>query len=410
MPNSCRSTASSSVVRVFSGEGAVEDTENAEEAPGKLASQFAEDKLMHSVLAADKTTIEQGKLIEEAFNRSIGTFVPDMILANLVKNFSIARQLYGDTMLRLLTGYDPNYLQKNLGIPEFKKELKRALTERIEQLRQQELIDDAGEIQDKGVELASLILYTEELDHIVPKGLLGQQASKKRSSYGEPGATHAFKKGERYKDIALRQSVKRAILRGRDTLHPQDLTVYERQAKGTISIVYALDASASMKGAKLETCKKAGVALAFKAISEKDRVGLMVFGTDVKDAIPPTDDFGYLLQRMTRIMASRQTDFAKMLQKSIELFPKDAATKHLIILTDALPTVGVDPEKATLAAVGAARAQGITISLIGIQLDKKGTALAEHMARLGEGRFTIAHDLENIDRLVLQDYYTLAAR
>jgi Mg-chelatase subunit ChlD len=313
-------------------------------------------------------------------------------------------------MLRLLTGYDPNYLQKNLGVPEFRKELQKAITERIEQLRRQGLIDDDGAVQQKGLELASLVLYVEELDHIIPKGLLGQKAMKQRAAYGEPGTLHAFKKGERYNDIALRSSIKRAILRGHHQLLVHDLQTKERASKGTISIIYALDASASMKGAKLETCKKAGVALAYKAIAEKDRVGLVVFGTEVKDTVPPTDDFGYLLQRITRISASRQTDFAVMIQKAIELFTFGTETKHLIILTDALPTVGEEPEHATLAAVSAARAHGITISLIGIQLDAKGTHLAEQMARLGQGRFTIVQDLENLDRLVLQDYYTLAAR
>ncbi len=397
-------------MRGFSPEGSLDDIERAEEAPGKLATQFLEDKLMHSVLNADKVTIDQGKLIEEAFNYSVGTFVPDMIFANMVNNFSIARQLYGETMLRLLTGYDPNYLQKNMGIPEFQKELRQAITERIEKMREQGLIDDHGAIEQKGVELASIVMYVEELDHIIPRGILGQKVAKHRAAYGEPGATHPFKKGERYRDLALRPSIRRAILRGRDQLLVQDLQAHERQAKGTISIVYALDASASMKGKKLETCKKAGVALAFKAISEKDKVGLVVFGTEVKDAIPPTNDFGYLLQRITRIMASRQTDFAKMIQRAVSLFPSDAETKHLIIMTDALPTVGNEPERATIEAVGAARAAGITISLIGVQLDKKGTALAEQMARLGEGRFTVVQDLENLDRLVLQDYYALTAR
>jgi Mg-chelatase subunit ChlD len=152
------------------------------------------------------------------------------------------------------------------------------------------------------------------------------------------------------------------------------------------------------------------VALAYKAISEKDKVGLVVFGTEVKDAVAPTDDFGFLLQRITRIMASRQTDFALMIRKAIELFEPGVQTKHLVILTDALPTVGKEPEKMTLEAVSSARANGITISIIGIKLDKKGIELAEQMARIGDGRFTVAQDLENIDRLVLQDYYTLASR
>jgi Mg-chelatase subunit ChlD len=399
-----------SVVVAFSPEGQVKDIERAEQAQGKLATQFMEEKLMHSVLEADKTALDQGKLVQESFNRSVGTFVPDMIMANMAKNFSIARQLYGDTMLRLLTGYDPNYIQKNLGIPEFCKELRRAITERIERMKQEGLLDDSGEVAQKGVELASLVLYVEVLDHIIPKGLLGQKLLKERALYGEPGATHAFRKGERYKDIAVRRSITKAIRRAHRELVPEDLESRERQAKGAIHIVYALDASASMKGKKLETCKKAGVALAYKAIAEKDKVGLVVFGTEVKNAIPPTDDFGFLLQNITRITASRQTDFAKMIQKAIELFPKDTATKHLVILTDALPTIGKEPEQETLKAVGVARSHGITISLIGVQLDRKGTKLAEQMARLGDGRFTVAQDLENLDRFVLQDYYSLSAR
>ena len=410
MPNSCASTASLNVVVVFSPEGQVEQIEKAEQAEGKLATQFLEDKLMHSVLQADQTVIDQGKLIEEAFNRSVGTFVPDMIFANLVKNFSMSQQLYGETMLRLLTGYDPNYLQKNLHIPEFKKELQKAITERIERLKQEGLLDDQGEISQKGIELASLILYIEELDHIIPKGILGQKTVKKRAVYGELGAIHAFKKGDRYKDLAIRPSIKRAIVRGHRQLLEQDLQSHERQAKGSVNIIYALDASASMKGKKLETCKKAGVALAYKAISEKDKVGLVVFGTEVKEAIPPTDDFGFLLQKMTTVMASKQTNFGTMIQKAIELFPRGSATKHLVILTDAMPTVGKEPEHETLAAVSAARAQGITISLIGIQLDKKGILLAKQMARLGQGRFNVVKDLENLDRLVLQDYYALTTR
>ena len=37
-------------------------------------------------------------------------------------------------------------------------------------------------------------------------------------------------------------------------------------------IIYGLDASGSMKGNKLKAAKKAGIALAFKAIEEKNTV------------------------------------------------------------------------------------------------------------------------------------------
>jgi len=97
----------------------------------------------------------------------------------------------------------------------------------------------------------------------------------------------------------------------------EDLMTVEREGKGKVSIIFALDASASMKGKKIETCKKAGIALAYKAIEEKDDVGLVIFGSDIKKAIPPTQDFSQLLHAMTRITATRQTDFEGMRNKQV---------------------------------------------------------------------------------------------
>ena len=54
-----------------------------------------------------------------------------------------------------------------------------------------------------------------------------------------------------------------------------------------------------------------------------------------------------------------------------------------------------------------AKNKGITISLIGIKLDKKGESLAKDIVSLGEGRFYVVRDLEEIDKVVLEDYYSV---
>ena len=92
-----------------------------DELSGKLKASDEAKKLMRSVMENDKETIDEGKLIKEAFNRGMGSFVPDMMFENLVKNFSLAKNLYGETMIRLLTGYDPSYIEKNVVVPEFQK-------------------------------------------------------------------------------------------------------------------------------------------------------------------------------------------------------------------------------------------------------------------------------------------------
>ena len=398
---------SSTKVVAFSPEVEVKEFSKAEECQGKLEMQLLEDKLMHSVLQNDKKVIDEGKIVEEAINRGLSAFIPDLLFEQLVKNYSIVKQMLGEKLIRLLTGVEPDYLEKNIGIPEFRKELKKAIQENINNLKDKNLLDRDGQITDKGIELASLVLYVEELDKLISKGILGQKVNKKRSHYGERDEISMYKKGDRYKDIAIKSSVRTAIKRRHDRIEPDDLKTAKRQSKGAVYIVYGIDASASMKGDKIETCKKAGVALAYKAISDKDKVGLVVFGSEVKDFVVPTTDFGFLLNKITRVRASRQTDFCAMLHKAAELFPAENVTKHLIVLTDALPTVGKKPEEDTLKAVSMARAAGITVSIIGIKLDEKGEALAKQITLLGEGRLYIVKSLENIDRIVLEDYYSV---
>jgi Mg-chelatase subunit ChlD len=171
--------------------------------------------------------------------------------------------------------------------------------------------------------------------------------------------------------------------------------------------VYAIDASGSMKGKKIEMSKKAGIALAYKAIQSKDKVGLIVFGSEIKEEIMPTEDFPMLLKEITKIKASRQTDFKGMLKSSITMFPRGNFTKHLIVLTDAMPTVGEDPKKETLKEISKIRNAGITVSLIGMSLDKHAKEFAQQFVEIGEGKLYLVRELENLDKIILEDYYSV---
>ena len=388
----------------FDSQQQIHEKDEIEELTGKLSSQ-EERKLMHSVLENDKETIEKGKLIRDSINQGLDTFTPDLIYQQLVKNYSMAKHIFGPSLLKLATGYNPDYIEKNINIPEFQKELRFRIQKNIEKLKEEGLLDRDSEISEKGIELASLVMYFEELDKITPKGILGGKIHKKASIYGGKEDIRTYKKSDRYKDIAIKKSVKLAIRRGHKKLHEKDLKVFERQSKGQSYIVYALDASGSMKGSKIDACKRAGIALAYKAIDEKDKVGLIVFGSEIKTIVEPTQDFSYLLKNITSAKASRETDLAASLRKSIELFPNDDITKHLILITDALPTIGKEPEQETLQEVSIAKNKGITISLIGINLNEKGKKLAEKIVELGEGKLYIVKNIENIDKIVLEDYY-----
>lgn len=366
--------------------------------------QEIEDKLMRSVLENDSQTIDEGTVIEEAINQGIGAFNPDIMFEKMVKNYSMTRSIYGDALIRALSGYDPDYIDKNIGIPEFQKELRRKIDEKLDQMKKNKVLDKDGLITEKGIELASLILYTQELDNIIPRGIHGDKIHKKQFIYGDKQDTRQRRKGDRYKDFAIKQTVKMAIRRGHENIQMEDFRTFERRSKGEVCIIYGLDSSGSMKGDKISTCKKAGVALAYKAIQEKDSVGLVVFGTEVTDTVVPTKNFGMLLKAITRVKAAAETDLSAAIKRAVEMFPTTKMTKHLLLLTDSLPTKGEDPEKDALEAAFVAASHEITISLIGINLDVKGRKLAEKIVEAGKGKLYSVKDLGEIGKIVLQDY------
>jgi len=135
----------------------IKELSEAEELTGNLSREKEEDRMMHSVLENDKETIDDGKTIKEALNQGMGCFTPDLMFEQLVKSFSIAKQIYGPSLIRQLTDYNEDYIDRNIRIPEFQKELKKRIDENIQRLRDGKLIEKDGAISDKGVLLASLI-------------------------------------------------------------------------------------------------------------------------------------------------------------------------------------------------------------------------------------------------------------
>lgn len=348
---------------------------------------------------------EEGGVIKDSINMGVGSFTPDLMFEQLVRNYRNSLKLFGPRIIRFLTGYEAMYVDRNVQIPEFQREIKKNIEQNVENLKKKGLIDKDGNITEKGIDLAALTMYMEELDNITPKGMTGERFHKKQFVYGEKHELKKFRRSDRYRDLELRKSIKTAVRRGHNNLDEQDLKSVTRQSKGLTYVLYVMDCSGSMKGEKLETAKKAGIALAYKALDKKDMVGWIAFNDEIIDSLRPTHDFHNLVRSIAKVRASRGTNMTKVLYKAVEMFPDVDATKHIIILSDALPTIGKEPERETLDAVALATSHNITISMIGISLDKKGRELGKKIVELGHGRLYLVKDLGNVDKVILEDYY-----
>ncbi|MFA6088301.1 MAG: VWA domain-containing protein [Candidatus Woesearchaeota archaeon] len=389
-------------------ETSLNDKKKLEQAEGFLGKRYDEDydKLMNSVLNNEKEVLEEGGIIKDVLNQNLSSFSPNVLFEHLVKDYKNAKNIYGESLLRQITGESSEALEKNMKFPEYQRQINMKIKKKVMDLKRKGFITKDMDITEKGYELASLALYVQELDHIMSKGFMGEHIHKEKSFYGGNEDEKIFRKGDRYRDIAIKRSIDIAIRRGHTQIGNEDLRAFEKQSKGEQYIVYAIDASGSMKGNKVDVCKKAGVALSYHAIENKDKVGLIVFGEDVKDAIMPTNNFPLLLRTITRIKAAKETNISDALKKCIEMFPNEEnITKHVLMLTDALPTSGEDPFKETLEQVSLSRSHGITISVVGINLDKDGEEFAKKIVEIGQGKFYVVNDVDELDRIVLTDYY-----
>ena len=378
-----------------------------DELTGKLSPDPEEKRLMRSVLENDEDVITNGRLVSAALNAGISSFTPDMLFDRLVTNYKTAKNIHGPSFLREISGYGESQIERNLHIGEFRQELKKRIMESFSRLKDDGLIDREGSLTEKAQKLSTIILYTQELDRLSAKGLLGEREKKKSHSYGLKDDVKQFSK-ERYRDLAVRKTLRLAARRGHEQIEKPDLVAFERKTRGKRSVIYALDASGSMKGDKLAQGKKAGIALSYKALQEKDRVGMIAFGKDVRSKIRPTDNFRTLLKEISRITARGKTNIAATIEEASSMFPREENAKHLILLTDAMPTSGETPENETLEAAAKAAGKKITISVIGINLGKEGQEMADRIVEIGKGRTFRVRNLENIDSIVLEDYYSVS--
>lgn len=306
-------------------------------------------------------------------------------------------------MIRELTSYDASFIDRNINVPEFKRELKSKIHQNIERLKKDGLLDKEGNITDQGYEYSALSLLTEELDHLESKGLQGENTNKKRSPHGDFKEYKKYESQDKYKDISIKQTIKKAIKRGKTSITHEDFTSKTKNAKGKINILYCIDASGSMKGQKIKMAKRAGIALAHKATTNKDKAGLLVFNSEIETIIPPTQNFHELLLPISKITTKGETDIALAIQKANETL-NQKKNNHIVLITDAVQTLGKKPQEEVLKKISQTTNQKITITIIGINLDKEGETLARKITDINNGKFYQIKSTQDLGTIVLEDY------
>lgn len=375
---------------------------------GNMKSDLDDEHLAHSVVDVDTDDIDEGMLVDAAFNNNRGTFMPDMMFKDMVRNFKNAEKLYGKTFIRQVSGYDPRYIQNNIKVPEFQKELQKNMETKAKQLQDKGLMKKSGKFTDQALLTAALFLIEEEFEKTEGKlSNIGEQIHFSAEVMGEKSDTRPYKKGDSFRDVSMKKTLAKAVRRGRKHIIPEDLESHQREARQQLNVVYAMDTSGSMKGEKLSLAKKAGVALANRAIRDRNKVGLVLFDQELNEKTPLTSDLLTLVRPLVDVVPGYETDIALAIHESVALLRGAKGIKHIVLITDGVHTTTKRGKKAVIGQVLEAAAHDISISIVGIRLDEEGMELAREIVDASNGKLMAANQADELGGLVIADYMSL---
>ncbi len=157
----------------------------------------------------------------------------------------------------------------------------------------------------------------------------------------------------------------------------------------SLALVLVVDKSKSMEqenrlGLAKEAAKKVAAVL-----QQRDQVGVLAFGDETEwiSRLAPLDNKDEVLARIDRLEASGLTNMVPALERAyLSLSQADADSRHVILLTDGVPTPGDFDEIAKKMA-----AAGITVSTVSLGKGADQTILAD-IARLARG---VHHHVDN---------------
>jgi Ca-activated chloride channel family protein len=151
---------------------------------------------------------------------------------------------------------------------------------------------------------------------------------------------------------------------------------------GSLTLIYVVDRSGSMHGAKIEALRGA-ITTSMGRLVTGDEVALIAFDSapEAIFALTPAASQASVVAKVDTLEANGGTEFASPLGEAHKLMAgAHGARRHILFLSD-----GQAATEGVYEAIDAMHASGITVSTVGI--GEADAVLLGEMARRGGGRF-----------------------
>ncbi|WP_435143612.1 VWA domain-containing protein [Halobaculum sp. P14] len=167
-------------------------------------------------------------------------------------------------------------------------------------------------------------------------------------------------------DVDAAASVRAAALRGSDRVESRDLRRSVRSGADAALVVFAVDASASMRG-PLRAAKGVALDLLQDAYERRDVVSVVTFaGTDADVVLPPTDDVDHAARHLKSLPTGDRTPLPAGLRAASDVLSRaDPSASVVVVVTDGRANAGSDqPTADTRAAARALADHGAHVLVV----------------------------------------------
>ena len=234
---------------------------------------------------------------------------------------------------------------------------------------------------------------------------------------GRVVGTRSWWFGDRYRDIALKETMRQALRNRHKEIMREDIQVLKRDVRARMDTILCLDLSGTMKQLdKLWYAKESAIALSLASSGYKDRVGLVTF-SNLASVVSDLTLNTYRLTEKVLDLDLHENAFTNLgyaLATARALFARHSSShgkQHIILVSDGDATAP-HPAPARYATREAARCRrrGITISCICINEENADPHLMQRIARIGGGRVALIEDTRSLRGSVVAEMRAAASR
>lgn len=191
-----------------------------------------------------------------------------------------------------------------------------------------------------------------------------------------------------------------------ERLLPVTAAVATETEKAVLAMVLVIDRSGSMEEDRRLDLAKEAAKQAVRVLDAHDKAGVIAFSDDSEWIAPlaRVADTSDLLRRIDTLTAYGQTNMYQGVMRAVLALEQTVADRrHMILLTDGIPSPGDYREIAQRMA-----AAGITLSTVSISAGAEQDMLKE-MADIARGRHHHCNDPSDVPRILVQETRVVAA-